>query len=89
MMKSPSPRTRSISSSRLLVCWSSLSGTAKALGSMDFGSLICNVGAGGATPDGAAPAGGALAASAPAQKAEETKKESEQSDGDMVFGLFD
>ncbi|XP_033897417.1 large ribosomal subunit protein P1-like [Acipenser ruthenus] len=62
---------------------------AKTLGSVDFGSLICNVGAGGATPDGAAPAGGALAASAPAQKAEEKKKESQQSDDDMVFGLFD
>ncbi|XP_016349933.1 60S acidic ribosomal protein P1-like [Sinocyclocheilus anshuiensis] len=68
---------------------------AKALASVDIGSLICNVGAGG----GAAPAaagGGAAAApaggDAPAkeeEKKEEKKEESEESDDDMGFGLFD
>ncbi|XP_041105156.1 60S acidic ribosomal protein P1 [Polyodon spathula] len=67
---------------------------AKALASVDIGSLICNVGAGGgAAPAGAAPAGGAPAGSAPAEKAEEKKEEkkeeSEESDDDMGFGLFD
>ncbi|XP_059411163.1 large ribosomal subunit protein P1-like [Carassius carassius] len=65
---------------------------AKALASVDIGSLICNVGAGG----GAAPA--AVAAAAPAggdapakveEKKEEKKEESEESDDDMGFGLFD
>ncbi|KAI4885839.1 hypothetical protein NFI96_012897 [Prochilodus magdalenae] len=66
---------------------------AKALASVDIGSLICNVGAGG----GAAPApvstgGAAPAAEAPAkveEKKEEKKEESEESDEDMGFGLFD
>ncbi|KAK2836305.1 hypothetical protein Q7C36_014174 [Tachysurus vachellii] len=65
---------------------------AKALASVDIGSLICNVGAGGAAP--AAVAGGAApaAAEAPAkeeEKKEEKKEESEESDDDMGFGLFD
>ena len=65
---------------------------AKALSSVDIGSLICNVGAGGAAP--AATAGGAApaAAEAPAkeeEKKEEKKEESEESDDDMGFGLFD
>ncbi|XP_066531162.1 60S acidic ribosomal protein P1 [Hoplias malabaricus] len=66
---------------------------AKALASVDIGSLICNVGAGGAAPaptsaGGAAPAAG----DAPAkeeEKKEEKKEESEESDDDMGFGLFD
>ncbi|XP_042601416.1 60S acidic ribosomal protein P1-like [Cyprinus carpio] len=66
---------------------------AKALASVDIGSLICNVGAGG----GAAPAAAAAAAApaggdAPAkqeEKKEEKKEESEESDDDMGFGLFD
>ncbi|ROI69398.1 60S acidic ribosomal protein P1 [Anabarilius grahami] len=66
---------------------------AKALSSIDIGSLICNVGAGGgaapaATTAAAAPAGG----DAPAkeeEKKEEKKEESEESDDDMGFGLFD
>ena len=60
---------------------------AKALASVNVGSLICNMGAGGPAPAaGAAPAGG-LAPSitaAPAEKEGEAKKEeSEESDGDM------
>ncbi|KAG1948477.1 60S acidic ribosomal protein P1 [Pimephales promelas] len=64
---------------------------AKALASVDIGSLICNVGAGG----GAAPAAAVAAApagDAPAkveEKKEEKKEESEESDDDMGFGLFD
>ncbi|XP_068955429.1 large ribosomal subunit protein P1 [Petaurus breviceps papuanus] len=55
---------------------------AKALANIDIGSLICNVGVGGAAPAaGAAPA---------EEKKEEVKKEeSEESDDDMGFGLFD
>ncbi|XP_016422896.1 60S acidic ribosomal protein P1-like [Sinocyclocheilus rhinocerous] len=69
---------------------------AKALASVDIGSLICNVGAGGGAAPAAA-AGGAAAAApaggdAPAkeeEKKEEKKEESEESDDDMGFGLFD
>ncbi|KAM6903167.1 large ribosomal subunit protein P1 [Lycodopsis pacificus] len=69
---------------------------AKALSSIDIGSLICNVGAGGGAPAGAPAAGAAVAVSggdAPAKKEEEKKEEkkdeSEESDDDMGFGLFD
>ncbi|KAM3858274.1 large ribosomal subunit protein P1 isoform 2-T2 [Diretmus argenteus] len=67
--------------------------TVTALSSVDIGSLICNVGAGGGAPAGAAPAAGpAAAGEAPAkeeEKKEEKKEESEESDDDMGFGLFD
>ncbi|XP_039388524.1 60S acidic ribosomal protein P1-like isoform X2 [Mauremys reevesii] len=61
--------------------------TVTALANIDIGSLICNVGAGGA-PAAAAPSGGAAAAGG-AAPAEEKKEESEESDDDMGFGLFD
>ncbi|XP_072530713.1 large ribosomal subunit protein P1 [Salminus brasiliensis] len=66
---------------------------AKALASVDIGSLICSVGAGGAAPAPAGAGGAAPAAGdAPAkeeEKKEEKKEESEESDDDMGFGLFD
>ncbi|XP_053469325.1 60S acidic ribosomal protein P1 [Ictalurus furcatus] len=66
---------------------------AKALSSVDIGSLICNVGAGGAAPapvaGGAAPAAGGDAPAKEEEKKEEKKEESEESDDDMGFGLFD
>ncbi|KAL6460447.1 60S acidic ribosomal protein P1 [Colossoma macropomum] len=66
---------------------------AKALASVDIGSLICNVGAGGGAPAPVAAGGAAPAAGeAPAkeeEKKEEKKEESEESDDDMGFGLFD
>ncbi|KAA0709958.1 60S acidic ribosomal protein P1 [Triplophysa tibetana] len=67
---------------------------AKALASIDIGSLICNVGAGGGAAPSAVAAGVAAAptADAPAkeeEKKEEKKDESEESDDDMGFGLFD
>ncbi|GAA6098997.1 60S acidic ribosomal protein P1-like isoform X1 [Tachysurus ichikawai] len=65
---------------------------AKALASVDIGSLICNVGAGGAAPAAAAGGAAPAAAEAPAkeeEKKEEKKEESEESDDDMGFGLFD
>ncbi|KAJ8333641.1 hypothetical protein SKAU_G00416490 [Synaphobranchus kaupii] len=71
--------------------WPSL--FAKALTSVDIGSLICSVGAGGGAPAGPAAGGAATAtAAAPAaeeEKKEEKKEESEESDDDMGFGLFD
>ncbi|XP_059763605.1 large ribosomal subunit protein P1-like [Balaenoptera ricei] len=67
---------------------------AKALASVNIGSLICSVGAGGPAPaSGAAPAGGpapsTTAAPAEEKKVEAKKEESEESDDDMGFGLFD
>ncbi|TKC48536.1 hypothetical protein EI555_015481 [Monodon monoceros] len=66
---------------------------AKALASVNIGSLICNVGTGGPAPAaGATPAGGPApsptAAPAEEKKVEAKNEESEESD-DMGFGLFD
>ncbi|XP_006870986.1 PREDICTED: 60S acidic ribosomal protein P1-like isoform X1 [Chrysochloris asiatica] len=66
----------------------------KALGNINIGSLICNVQAGGpapaagATPTGR-PAPSTAAAPAEEKKVEAKKEESEESDGDIGFGLFD
>ncbi|XP_028728570.1 60S acidic ribosomal protein P1-like [Peromyscus leucopus] len=57
----------------------------KALASVNIGSLICSVGAGGPAPG----AGTAPAAPAEEKKVEAKKEESEESDDDMGFGLFD
>ncbi|XP_012688388.1 60S acidic ribosomal protein P1 [Clupea harengus] len=65
---------------------------AKALSSVDIGSLICNVGAGGgAAPAaaGAAAGGAAPAAAAPVEEEKKEESEAEGSDDDMGFGLFD
>ena len=67
---------------------------AKALASVNIGSLMCNVGAGGPAPAaGAAPAGGPAPATAAAPAEEEKvhakKEESEESDDDVGFGLLD
>ncbi|KAM7336113.1 hypothetical protein ACRRTK_004606 [Alexandromys fortis] len=65
---------------------------AKALASVNIGSLICNVGAGGPAPvTGAAPTGPAPSTAAPAEekRVEAKKEESEESEDDMSFGLFD
>merc|ERR1712080_713578 len=63
---------------------------AKAVGGIDVGNLISNIGAGG----GGAPAAGGAAAGGDAGAAEEKKEEAkeeseEESDDDMGFGLFD
>ncbi|KAK1785507.1 hypothetical protein P4O66_018866 [Electrophorus voltai] len=61
---------------------------AKALASVDIGSLICSVGAGGGAPAptaAAAPAAGEAPAKEE-EKKEEKKEESEESDDDMGFG---
>ncbi|XP_078410963.1 large ribosomal subunit protein P1-like [Cetorhinus maximus] len=68
---------------------------AKALSNVNIGSLICNIGAGGAlplsasTPSGTAAAGGAPAGADAEEKKAEVKEESDESDEDMGFGLFD
>ncbi|XP_061055452.1 large ribosomal subunit protein P1-like [Eubalaena glacialis] len=67
---------------------------AKALASVNIGSLICNVGAGRPAPAAAAaPAGGPApstsAVPAEEKKAKAKKEESEESDDDMGFGFFD
>ncbi|XP_006870987.1 PREDICTED: 60S acidic ribosomal protein P1-like isoform X2 [Chrysochloris asiatica] len=68
--------------------------TITALGNINIGSLICNVQAGGpapaagATPTGR-PAPSTAAAPAEEKKVEAKKEESEESDGDIGFGLFD
>ncbi|XP_064859349.1 large ribosomal subunit protein P1-like [Oncorhynchus nerka] len=65
--------------------WPSL--FSKTLASVDNGSLICNIGAGGGTAP-AAVGGAAPAADAPVK--EEKKEESEEgSNDDMGFGLLD
>ncbi|KAB0351369.1 hypothetical protein FD754_016226 [Muntiacus muntjak] len=61
---------------------------AKALASVNIGSLICNVGAGGPAPAGD-PAPATTAAPAEEKKVKAKKEESEESDDDMGFGLFD
>ncbi|XP_016064727.1 PREDICTED: 60S acidic ribosomal protein P1-like isoform X1 [Miniopterus natalensis] len=67
---------------------------AKALANVNTGSLICNIGAGGFAPAASAtpaegPAPSTTAAPAKEKKVEAKKEQSEESDGDMGFGLFD
>ncbi|XP_036037881.1 60S acidic ribosomal protein P1-like [Onychomys torridus] len=66
---------------------------AKALASVNIGSLICNAGTGGPSPSaGSAPVGrpapSTAAAPAEEKKVEAKKEESEESDDNMGFGLF-
>ncbi|XP_016064735.1 PREDICTED: 60S acidic ribosomal protein P1-like isoform X2 [Miniopterus natalensis] len=66
----------------------------KALANVNTGSLICNIGAGGFAPAASAtpaegPAPSTTAAPAKEKKVEAKKEQSEESDGDMGFGLFD
>ncbi|XP_021546406.2 60S acidic ribosomal protein P1-like isoform X1 [Neomonachus schauinslandi] len=66
----------------------------EALASVNIGSLICEVGAGGPVPAAAAtPAGGptppTTAAPAEERELEAKEEESEESDDDMGFGLSD
>nr|XP_045045101.1 60S acidic ribosomal protein P1-like [Desmodus rotundus] len=67
---------------------------AKALASVNIGSLICDVGAGRPAPAASAapaegPAPSTAAAPAEEKKVEAKKEESEESDDEMGFGLFD
>ena len=61
---------------------------AKALASVNIGSLMCNVGAGGPAPGGG-PAPATAAAPAEEEKVDAKKEEPEESDDDVGFGLFD
>ncbi|KAM4862710.1 large ribosomal subunit protein P1-like [Urocitellus parryii] len=67
---------------------------AKGLAKVNFGSLICKIGAGGpASAAGEAPTGRPTPSTAAApveeKKVKAKKKESKESDDDMGFGLFD
>lgn len=62
---------------------------AKALASVNIGSLICNVGAGGTAPAAGAAPPPLGAAPAKKKKVEAKEEESNQSDVDMGFGFFD
>ncbi|XP_077649907.1 large ribosomal subunit protein P1-like [Urocitellus parryii] len=64
------------------------------LAKVNFGSLICKIGAGGpASAAGEAPTGRPTPSTAAApveeKKVKAKKKESKESDDDMGFGLFD
>ncbi|XP_064782986.1 large ribosomal subunit protein P1-like [Oncorhynchus masou masou] len=65
--------------------WPSL--FSKALASVDIGSLICNIGAGGGTAPAAV--GGASPAADTPVKEEKKETSEEGSNDDMGFGLFD
>ncbi|XP_068401499.1 large ribosomal subunit protein P1-like [Eschrichtius robustus] len=58
-----------------------------ALANVSIGSLICNMGAGGAAPAGG-PAPSTTAAPAEEKKVEANREEAEECDDDMGFGLF-